>query len=131
MIRRFGQAIERSGESGGGNVTLRTTALSSGQVTANFTSEKETDRIQMSFTELTRHARVLTVDELPGQWFTITFSDPDYTLLLAQDDRGTVRVALVDGAFHDGGTDGDLLILVSGLHVLGEKFAVALVAHLP
>jgi hypothetical protein len=100
MIRRFGQAIARSGESGGSVASIRTTALSSSQITSKIISDIETDRIQMSFAELTRHARALTVDELPGQWLVIAFSDPDYTLLLTQNERGTAHVAYCSGLEH-------------------------------
>ena len=100
LIDQFAVAMSATGSSGSGIRSTRMNRLGSGQLAADFVSDRETNRIQMRFTELTRHARTLIVDELPGQWFSITYSDPDYTFLLSQDELGSVRWAFCNGLEH-------------------------------
>ena len=88
LIGDFGLAMQRTGWSRRASSGVTTSQFDSPNLLAHFQADSSDERIMMSFTERTRHARLLTIEERPGKTFMLLFSDPDYTILLVQDAEG-------------------------------------------
>ncbi len=96
LIQNFGIAIGRQGFSGGSHSGINTSQFHNPRLFADFLVDSESDRVVMSFVEYTRQARMLTIEEIPGETFSLLLSDPDYTILFVQDAEGRLRLASCD-----------------------------------
>ncbi len=85
------------GRSSGGSSYQREMCVRGDSVLATFLTVKEPDRVKMTFSELTRHGRSLTLDDIPNDSFVVIFGDPDRSLMFFQDESGKVSVASCSG----------------------------------
>lgn len=85
------------GRSSGGNSYQREMCVRGNAIDATFLDAKRPDRVKMTFSELTRHGRSLTLDDIPNDSFVVIFGDPDRSLMFLQDESGKVSVASCSG----------------------------------
>ncbi|MGB7345077.1 MAG: hypothetical protein WBD20_12760 [Pirellulaceae bacterium] len=90
LVTRLADTIHSNGSSGSQTSGMSIQTVRSDKFSAKFMTDREHDRLKMSFVENTSTARCITVEELPDERFLVSYCDPNRSIVLKQNGIGSV-----------------------------------------